>query len=493
MKPVVLLAAKLFAGVVLLALASFAGLSAALLIAVGLLMLAAFLWLEGRVELREAVPFITTPNGAAGLALQWVSVLGIAGLLMVLLADGTTGLAVMFGLCGGLALASVALLPELARQMPGSVPDYLRARFPGAAGCFGAAVIGVLAFAAMVLLFAIAGDAVEQALGVPSLLSIAIMGGFVGFLLLPGGAAGLAKSGRILLGVMALLLIPAIWLSVPASGLVFPHVSWGLLVQEFRAVERVAMGASGYMVIDPGAFAIAGFVIAAGSAVMPQLLQGVCGGASGAAVERGSACAFGALLVLLTPLPLFAVALRIAGGAEAVPSLADAVSLLAPPAWLLAVLAVASLAACLAAISGAALSCLAAFGLHRRVETAGSALGSCRWMLSLLIFVSAVVAVLLPVNPATALLSLVAVCGACLFAPLMLSLHWHRMTGAGAVAGMIAGAAASAFVLLLPVGGGGLSGFVFALALSMVASVGGALCSKPPERGHALIRYPGFD
>lgn len=508
MKTAGTLAAQIIAGIAFLFAASAIGLPASAVFALGIGLFAVLMIFERKnVTVREARPFLISSGADETLWIGWtlncLSGFGIVGILAALLVDGAEGLAIIVGLCGGLSLAVIALFPELAGCAPGTLADFFRDRFVGFRGRIGAAIVSALAFLALSALLALAGMTAQVGFGLPFIIGTATSAAMVALLLLPGGASGMPKVRREILGVLLVLLVPAICLSAAASGLPIPQLSWGLLLQELHAAEALAGVENDYMAITPKAFLLTTMAIAAGSAVLPHALNAICAGAERATVREATTPAFIVAFMMLLTLPLFAIvartsalaagiSLETAGPAQA---LTQAVSLLSAPGWLLALFALSAFTAITAGAANAALATLAAFGWHRHQETAGGALTKCRMTLISLLILACAVAVFAPGDPVHGFASILTLTGATLFAPLILALHWPRVTGGGVVGGMMAGFVGAIVALLWSASSGTLTYHtgIVALPFSAIATIIISLCSQPQTQGYGLINAPDID
>ena len=232
---------------------------------------------------------------------------------------GVDGLGFVLGPAAGLVIGGVLVVPYLARSGALSSAEFIGMRFGRAAR-----VIAALIIALITLLLACAGLAgfaaiVESTFGI-TFTNAALIGiAAVLICTLPGGMMSVTWTGAAFAIVMLTgVLVTAGWLLLDVTGWGIPQIAYGELLNRIDGLERSMLekGVASaetmtphlrpYLQLDePNYFALL-FCLAAGTAVLPQLLSRSFAVAS--ARDARSSAAWTALLavILLITVPAYA-------------------------------------------------------------------------------------------------------------------------------------------------------------------------------------------
>jgi len=393
-------------------------------------------------------PTALTPYGSAA---AWLSGFGTIGVMATVLMNGSGAFALVVGIVGGMIIASTVLAPALAEVDSKSLSGWVGWRFGERAERVAKGLLAVLGIGILTVQMAFAALVAQAMFGISPIFIVPIVAVLTLLAVLGGGIASMIPAQAMLFLVLfAGVLVPGIWLGLSQTGIVVPHLAPGAMLHEIAVAEsRLGIVAGN----DPFAAMMLGLTVMLGTLALPHTLVRWPVERSGHSAryfaQRGAVLA----VIVIAAVPLLAIAMRaevliaaMAGGAGlsmgATPAdaIASGLAILDPPAWLVAALGAGILAAIVAACASATLLVASALGRDPARETAGGVLSRLRWVGALSVGLGACGAMVLPVDPVTAFLALLAFAASAILAPFVLGLMWSGMTAGGALAGMIAGA-----------------------------------------------------
>ena len=442
-------------------------------------------WIAKKRSAVDAVSFLNVQtedrNEAPAAAAEWISAFGMVGLFAAITARWMEGFALIGGLIGGWALSTLLIAPLLSASGARSLPDWFGRRHGAAA----ARVVGAVVFFLTVMMIAIQAGLLAALMhytaGIPTALTVLAFALILLVMVGGGGRSSLIPAQAALYPVLLLgLLVPLAWIAVQQDLVFVPHVASGAMLHEITAIEgRYGIPDRILHPWKPFDMAVVGLVTMLGTAVLPHTQMRVF---QGAPPENASSEAMTGILILLAlaAVPVAAVILRaealmldggLLDGLEPQEVLTLAMQLFSPPGWVLTALALAVAAGAISASGSAALGAATAFDVSVENETAGGVLAQFRWLIALAVCAASILTVVVMPDVVDGFLWLVFFATASLFAPLLLSLLWHRMSGVGVIAGIVTGALTCLAIIGLGQHYGGLGVGLFALLASALASL----------------------
>jgi len=428
----------------LAALGSWAGIPVIFLAAFGLAVVA-LMAISGIEPALSAVHFARGSDAvspAFGHCVYCLSGVAIVILPAALLTQGFTAFVFLAAIVLGTTVFSLFLSARLQWTAEDCLGDYIRSgqqlRFAG--GINGIASLIAIGFVCLQL--ALGALAIQALFDTPKWLGAGITAVLGLIYCFRAGADGLRQiEPKLSISVFVVLLSAGI-VSHGFAGTIFPQVGWGFLAHEVIVLAETGAGNSTFIDVPLTEYVLGLIGIGAGLAIIPALLWSFDERFPGSGEKKNLLLA---MLVVLFAMPIFALApIRAENGAGFVGqtdinALMQSLLHLDPPNWLHVLFAIAVVSIIALTASKAAVAAIMFAGLHRAPETAGRALLHSRNAIAAILILGAGLAAILPVPPTQGAASFLVICGATLFMPLSMLVHWQRVSGAGIFVGMLAG------------------------------------------------------
>lgn len=386
------------------------------------------------------------------------------------------------GVAVGYLITTFFLAKTLRNMNVSTVPEFIKARFKNKGlNIIVPLVIVVTLVAYLVAQMKVGGMIGERLFGIPYTWSVVLIGLVYIFYTFIGGmkAVTLTDFMQGLLMVAIVVATGAIALATNGGGINSYQVA-----QELRPLWTTAGDDSPF----PFVAYVGGFLVwATVNAVLPHTVMRVFAAKNERTGRASLSLGLGLYVLtgILTCVAVVASTIIITGGVDL--ENADEVFLIfleSVPNWLMAVAFAGIFAAVMSSVSAMLLGLSAAFsydflGEVRPAISDSKKRAFTKW--GVLVF--GLITLLLSMNP-PALLTLLysaamGLLASALFFPTLLGVWWKRMTGVGALAGAIAGGA-SYLILLWGFTLPALSQILYALPISLAASIIGSLLGAPP-------------